>query len=273
MKIIGISYGHNATVCLVEDGEITFIQSEERLNRLKNSSGFPVETLDFINRNICSFNHVDKVVIFQDSIYGYKFLERINFKSIQYREVLDSSISNKKNTYSFKGFDSIWRLEDALRKLNDKFRKTSIRRDFKSYICRELGREIPVSFIEHHTAHAYSVLPFIEHERNWLIVTLDAAGDFLSGTVSVYKDHSIERISSISHTNSLGILYSTVTSILGMRAGEHEYKVMGLAPYADKRYADSLVKQLRTLVWLTSDGRIELSNTPSTLQKKLESIF
>jgi carbamoyltransferase len=273
MKIVGISYGHNASVCLVENGEITFIQSEERLNRLKNSTGFPVETLSFINENVCSLKNIDQVVIFQDSIYGYKFFERTKFKSVQYHDVLDPSRMSKRGMSTFRAFDFIWKIEDVVRRLNDRVQKTRVRENFVSYIRTQFGWDIPVSFIEHHSAHAYSVLPFIESEREWLILTLDAAGDFLSGTVSVYKNQSIQRISCVSHTHSLGVLYSTVTTLLGMKAGEHEYKVMGLAPYADKKYGEDLVKQLRNIVWMTRDGKIKLSNTPATLKKKLESIF
>jgi carbamoyltransferase len=273
MKILGISYGHNASVCLAEDGKITFIQSEERLNRIKNSTGFPSKTIEYINENICSINEIDKIIIFQNSIYGYKFLKKTKFQSVQYGGYLDVSQEVQKYFPKLRQFDIVWQIEDKIRKFLDKIYKDKIKFEFTQYIHKVLEKNIPVEFIEHHEAHTYSALPFITSEENWLIVTLDAAGDFLSGTVSEYKKGKISLLSTVSHTHSLGILYSTVTSILGMRAGEHEYKVMGLAPYADKRYGEQLLNSLRSIVKVTANGKIMLTHTPATLKHKLNKIF
>jgi len=44
MKILGVHDGHNASIALLEDGEITFAIQEERLTDVKNYFGFPNET-------------------------------------------------------------------------------------------------------------------------------------------------------------------------------------------------------------------------------------
>ncbi len=77
MKFLGVHYGHNATICLVEDGKILFCQSEERLNRLKNSTGFPELTADFVYNHLCSPDEIERTVLFQKSIHGYLYLNMI----------------------------------------------------------------------------------------------------------------------------------------------------------------------------------------------------
>ena len=66
--IIGISCGHNSTVAVAKKGKIIFCQSEERLNRIKNSTGFPKKTLEYVYKNICDAKEVSSVEIFQKSL-------------------------------------------------------------------------------------------------------------------------------------------------------------------------------------------------------------
>ena len=99
MNILGVHYGHNATIALVQDGKLTFVASEERFNRMKNSKGFPVLTLDYIYKNILSPKEVDLAVLFQKDYLGYLDLKRNNFKSIR-----DFSLGNTSfnRSYSFR---------------------------------------------------------------------------------------------------------------------------------------------------------------------------
>ena len=41
-----------------------------------------------------------------------------------------------------------------------------------------------------------------------------------------------------------GKIYSRVTKLLGMKPWEHEYKVMGLAPYANEKYYNKIKKNI-----------------------------
>ena len=66
--------GHNATVAVAKDGEIIFCQ-KERLNRIKNSAGFPKKTIDYIYKNICTPDDIVSVELFQKSIVGTNFLK------------------------------------------------------------------------------------------------------------------------------------------------------------------------------------------------------
>src|SRR5262249_48489438 len=65
-------------------------------------------------------------------------------------------------------------------------------------------------------------------------------------TASTGRGFALDRHEgSPSSSGSLGSFYSYVTLVLGMKFGEHEYKVMGLAPYAPDRYAARAEAALR----------------------------
>ena len=93
--VIGIHYGHNATVAVAKKGKIIFCQSEERLNRIKNSTGFPTQTLKYVYKNICKPKEIGTIEIFQKSLLGYIFLKNYNFKPFQYGQYLSPELEKK----------------------------------------------------------------------------------------------------------------------------------------------------------------------------------
>jgi carbamoyltransferase len=118
---------------------------------------------------------------------------------------------------------------DVYKKIFGKQRKRI--KNFKEQLKKlEIIQDFEI--IEHHYAHACTAL----YKNQWnfkdcLVFTNDGSGDGLSGTISIYKDGTLERFKEISSYNSIGEFYSRITTYLGMKALEHEYKVMGLAPY------------------------------------------
>lgn len=50
LYIVGIHDNHNASVCLLKDGNVLFAIEEERLSRVKNHCGFPFLSLDLTLR-------------------------------------------------------------------------------------------------------------------------------------------------------------------------------------------------------------------------------
>ena len=79
-------------------------------------------------------------------------------------------------------------------------------------------------------------------KKKTLAISLDGSGDNLSGTVYICKENKFNRISFTKRDASLGKIYSRVTALMGMKPWEHEYKVMGLAPYADHKISDKIKK-------------------------------
>jgi carbamoyltransferase len=117
--------------------------------------------------------------------------------------------------------------------------------------------EAQVSFVEHHLAHltaAYFTSPHHNYAGPVLGLTCDGAGDNLCATVSICRGGGIERISQTDRDASLGKIYSRVTFLMGMKPWEHEYKLMGLAPYADPDRARDAAKPLEGLLDLSEDG-------------------
>jgi carbamoyltransferase len=93
--------------------------------------------------------------------------------------------------------------------------------------------EDKLRFVEHHAAHAaaaYFGAPW--REGRVLTLTCDGAGDDLCATVNVGEGLTLDRLRSIPEAESLGNVYALVTFLLGMVPNEHEYKLMGMAPYA-----------------------------------------
>jgi carbamoyltransferase len=112
--------------------------------------------------------------------------------------------------------------------------------------------------VEHHLAHAsaaYYTSPWCEGKA--LVVTCDGSGDRLSATVSIGDHGKLTRIAEISEHDSIGRLYALVTRILGMAPLEHEYKVIGLAPYvANAEKAAQAGAQFLSLFEFTSNGMV-----------------
>ena len=58
--LLGLNYGHDATVVLMKDGEIVEAMMEERVTRVKKYIGFPHEALAYLKKkyNIDNFKYV-----------------------------------------------------------------------------------------------------------------------------------------------------------------------------------------------------------------------
>jgi len=267
---IGVHYGHNATVCVMEDGKVIFYQSEERLNRLKNSTGFPTKTLDYVFQNICSRDAVERLAFSQRSIGGYRFIKRQNFKSIQYGNYLSSEdrVSGFLENSALR-----WNLRQFLIK---KFRDTSRTEnaEAEAYWCDITGLPSDkLVYVDHHETHALSAVPLAEYGKEYLVFTADGVGDYASSTVSLLKDTKLECLSSVDHKNSLGYFYSAITALMGMKSGEHEFKVMGLAPYSNPEYYRPILSELQKLLTLDEYGEFRAEITPNKLYDVLGRII
>lgn len=267
---LGISYGHNATVAVACDGYIIFCQSEERLNRIKNSTGFPYLTLEYIYDKICRPEEVDSATLFQQSILGYLFLKQHDFKPFQYGFYLPPEAYT---SGLFRGSELRWRLSQWRAKFLIERNDSLIRESLNYFSSATKLPKQKIKFMKHHTAHAYSVIAHIQDWGNALVFTLDGCGDYLSATVSKLVDGRLQVLQETDHRNSLGYLYSIVTSLLGMKAGEHEYKVMGLAPYSSQNYYKPILDKLRKIIWVDNHGQFVAKVPPPALVHVLDDII
>lgn len=107
-----------------------------------------------------------------------------------------------------------------------------------------VGDDVEVVFVEHHLAHAACAYYSSPWEKA-LVLTNDGAGDGLSSTVNIGEGWDIRRLASSTYYDSVGnIFYSEITAYLGMKRWEHEYKVMGLAPYGRAEYCLDRVERI-----------------------------
>ncbi len=262
MTILGVHYGHNATVAVIKDGKLIFAMSEERLNRLKNSNGMPVKTLEYIYENIVKPNDVDAAVLFQQGIAGYLGLKRSGFKSVRDFGAFNINFSRhysliKNFLYKLPGYfvfrkllgtvkNWMWSQYDNITGMSMEYFSESL----------QLPKE-KIMFCGHHLSHAYATCINLNSENKTLSLTMDGEGDSLSSTVNIYNKFNLQTISTNPVEVSIGYFFTEITKLLGMTPNEHEFKVMGLAPYAKQERARKLYEQHKDLLVLNQDLRFE----------------
>lgn len=264
MVILGINPSHNATACLLVDGEIKACISEERLTRVKNQSGFPeLAVKECLRIASMSAGDIDYVVFsFKDPKVNVGFTPLAqeslknnwvenspwtNFKRVAWilKEQMLSKVPQSRSVY-----------DTALPIFYSLFVHPKLQDQVEASVRRKLGiaRE-KILVADHHTTHSFSA--YYSSPNYWkepkLVLTLDAMGDGLCSTVGVGKEGRLKTIAKTRAGNSIGDLYAFVTAYLGMKMGEHEYKVMGLAPYAGGDYPKNAYDKLRELVWVNDD--------------------
>jgi carbamoyltransferase len=236
MIVLGISETHCATAAILRDGAIIGCASEERFTRLKNDAGYPRLAIDALLRELnLQPSQIDLVALAGRQAYAREWMNRVLHDADYAREYYGVRLEEPRGG-----------LERRARKLGARLglvepargKFTLSESDRLGLITDHLplGAERIVT-LDHHTCHAASAYfgaPFAGAPA--LVLTNDNAGDGLCATASTASGTTLERREAApSAPGSLGSFYSFVTLLLGMKFGEHEYKVMGLAPYAPAR--------------------------------------
>ena len=237
MRILGISaFYHDSAATLVRDGEIIAAAQEERFTRKKHDSGFPSHAVEFcLGQDGVSLEDVDYVVF-----YDKPFLK--------FERLLETYVAFAPHGLrSFQMAIPLWIREKL-------FQKSLLRQDLERF-GPKFDWENKLLFTEHHQSHAASAFfpsPFDEA----LILTMDGVGEWATTSVAVGRGHSLEIIKEIYFPHSLGLLYSAFTYYTGFKVNSGEYKVMGLAPYGQPRYAQKIFDHLLDL---KPDGSFRLN--------------
>ena len=230
--ILGINAYHgDSSACLIRDGVLLAAAEEERFRRIKHWAGFPSEAIRYcLTEARIRLSEINVVAINQDRrAHLWKKLVYLVACRPDLAFVLDR-VRNKKKRAS------------VVEALANAFPGESLKAETRH--------------VEHHMAHlasAHMVSPF----RDSVVVSVDGFGDFASAAWGVGRDLRIEVEDRIYFPHSLGIFYQALTQYLGFPNYGDEYKVMGLAPYGEKRY----LEQMRRIVRLRDDGsfRLELA--------------
>jgi carbamoyltransferase len=122
-------------------------------------------------------------------------------------------------------------------------------------IAREMGVKKRVYFCDHHLSHAASAYFPSPYDRA-AILTIDGVGEWSTTTWGTGRGNQINLQEQLRFPNSWGLLYSAFTYYTGFKINSGEYKLMGLAPYGQPRYA-SLIRE--KLMKFGEDGAITLN--------------
>ena len=231
--ILGINDSHLATACLLRDGEVLACMSEERFTRRKNQGAYPSRSVEAVlAQGGVKGEDLSAVALAGHEAMGAEWFDRVTRDDNYIDEYL--------------GIKKVSALRRRVRRVGKKLNLSSetagkerMPNDLRfQQIVDHLGiSKSKIYIVEHHMAHAaaaYYGSPFAGgRNKRAAILTNDASGDGVCATWNAAGPEGIRRLSaSPSAAGSLGSFYSLVTLFLGMRQLEHEYKVMGLAPYA-----------------------------------------
>lgn len=236
MRILGVSaFYHDSAAALIEDGVILAAAQEERFTRKKHDAAFPEKAIAYcLEEAGVTLGDVDYV-----AFYDKPFLK--------FERLLETYLSYApKGFVSFKMAMPLW-LKEKL------FQKDFLTKQFKKYDPK-FDWMNKLLFSEHHFSHAASAYypsPFNEA----CVLTMDGVGEWATTSVAVGRGNQLEITKEIHFPHSLGLLYSAFTYYTGFKVNSGEYKVMGLAPYGEPKYAQLM---LDNLIDVKQDGSFRL---------------
>jgi carbamoyltransferase len=238
MKVLGISaFYHDSAVALVADGTIVAAAQEERFTRRKHDPRFPHRALAWsLEQAGCTLRDVDHVVFYEKPF-------------LKFERLLETYLAFAPRGFSsFRKALPVW-LKEKL------FQKTVLR---KALLLHDADfTEDKLMFSEHHLSHAASAFypsPFTEAA----VLTMDGVGEFATTSLAVGSGNGLQLLKELHFPNSLGLLYSAFTYYTGFRVNSGEYKLMGLAPYGEPKYA-ALIRE--KLIDIKSDGTFRLDQS------------
>ncbi len=271
MKILGISpLDKDATVSIVEDGQILFAAGEERFTRVKQQSGFPYQALenallytgvkadqiDQVAYAFTDFNDEQSIIDknieiekqFIDSFQPgsmSQLLSEARRKKHDYHEAihgLKNPNERMEKGFLYNAFYNLAGTNSTLSRIaankgSQDWRNTAVDslRHWQQVLDKGLsqyGLQDKLKRMDHHMSHAANSFITSGYERA-LCITLDGYGTGLAGSISEAADGKIRRLHGVNYPNSLGTLYEHVTSSLGFKPSRHEGKIVGLASYGD----------------------------------------
>jgi carbamoyltransferase len=239
MRILGISaFYHDSAAALIEDGEIVAAAQEERFTRKKHDARFPASALAYcLEQAGTDLQKVDYVAFYDKPL-------------LKFERLLETYLAFAPRGFrSFSMAMPLW-LHEKL------FQKDLLRKELKQH-AGEFDWDRRLLFAEHHQSHAASAFypsPFEEA----VVLTMDGVGEWATTSVAIGRGAALDLVKEIHFPHSLGLLYAAFTYYTGFKVNSGEYKLMGLAPYGEPRYAQAILDRLMDL---KEDGsfRLDLS--------------
>ncbi|MGK0188451.1 MAG: carbamoyltransferase [Verrucomicrobiales bacterium] len=230
MHILGISaFYHDSAAALLDGGEIVAAAQEERFTRKKHDLAFPERAIDYCLKEAgIEITDIDYVAFYE------KPLQKFDRLIETYLAFAPSGFK------SFSKAIPLWAKEKL-------FQRREMRRKMPGYAG-------PIVFPEHHESHAASAFFPSPFDRA-AVLTIDGVGEWASASIGLGEGNKLRLVKEMRFPHSAGLLYSAFTYYTGFRVNSGEYKLMGLAPYGEPKYADVIREKL---VRIFDDGSIWL---------------
>ena len=237
MRILGISaFYHDSAAALVCDGKIVAAAQEERFTRIKHDSSFPRNAVAFCLDACQSGSSGPDYVVFYEKPF------------LKFERLLETYFAFAPSGLpSFKMAMPLWIREKL-------FQRSTLNRELTK-LRPHVEWNKKILFTEHHLSHAASAFypsPFEEAA----VLTADGVGEWATTSIAIGKNKSLQIVKELYFPHSLGLLYSAFTYYVGFKVNSGEYKLMGLAPYGEPKYAQLIFDKLLDL---KSDGSFRLN--------------
>lgn len=252
MRILGINEGINASVVFFEGHKPVFALQEERVVKKKEFVGFPEESLKFALKYlklepkdfdaVCLSNISSPNFKHSDFIQAYADNEKTIFHSLLALNIRAAA----RRAYHYTPWLRTLRVKHGAQTSNHEI-------DGKLFA---LGFDTQkIIRTPHHMNHAAAAYYGLRLDGEpYLILSLDGGGDGACAHVYKGKAGKLELLAETENGHSLGQIYSRITYLLGMKPHEHEYKLMGMAPYASPKYAQPIVDRLHSYLGLDPEN-------------------
>lgn len=236
--VMGISaLYHDSAAALLRDGEVLAAAQEERFSRQKHDSSYPEKALNYVLQHAGIGLPEVEAVVFYDKPF------------LKFERLLETYVATA--PFGFRSFHKampIWLREKLFLK---KFLVDRLKELDPGFTSSRL------KFSEHHVSHAASAF-FPSSFDEALVLTIDGAGEWTTTALCHGKGNSLDLLKEIHFPHSLGLLYSAFTYYTGFRINSGEYKLMGLAPYGEPKYAQVI---LDNIIDLKEDGSFRLNQS------------
>ena len=232
--ILGISaFYHDSAAAPVVDGRIVAAAQEERFTRRKHDPDFPAKAIEYCLREAgLQASELDYVGFYEKPL-------------LKFERLLETYLA-----FAPSGFSSFLKAMPVWLK-----RKLFLRRELNRGLGHAYRRRLV--FTEHHESHAASAF-FPSPFDSAAILTVDGVGEWATTTWGIGQGNQLRLTRELRFPHSLGLLYSAFTYYCGFKVNSGEYKLMGLAPYGEPRFAATIREHL---IDLKDDGsfRLDLS--------------
>jgi carbamoyltransferase len=236
MRILGISaFYHDSAAALLVDGRIVAAAQEERFTRKKQDARFPEHAIAYCLAEAgIRLAEVDYVVFYEKPF-------------LKFERLLETYVGFAPRGYrSFAMAIPVWIREKL-------FQKNLITRDLQK-LAPDFDVESRLLFTEHHLSHAASAF-YASPFRDAAVLTMDGVGEWCTASCAVGHGNELTIVKELHFPHSLGLLYSAFTYYTGFKVNSGEYKLMGLAPYGEPKYASRILDHL---IDLKPDGSFRL---------------